>query len=301
MNMSTSLILKFKVIETYLNSCFVEREEVAKGALCALLSGSDLVLLGPPGTAKSAITRSLCSVVGGATYFEWLMTKFSTPEELFGPLSMKGLENDQYKRITTGKLPEANIAFVDEIFKSNSAILNALLTVMNERLFHNNGSPVKVPLISMFGASNELPESDELSALYDRFMLRFVVGYISEDAALEKMLKSSISTNAPVLTLQELILAQAACKSIKVPDEMIAALITIRKALKKEGIYPSDRRLKKTIPIMQAHAWLRGATKIEMVDMVFLQHCFWENPADAKTVKKTLKTGKQLITMQRSQ
>lgn len=286
---TTSLILKFREIETYLNNCFVEREEVINGALCALLSKSDLVLLGPPGTAKSALTRALCSTVEGAAYFEWLMTKFSTPEELFGPLSLKGLENDQYKRITTGKLPESNIAFVDEVFKANSAILNALLTIMNERLFHNNGSPVKVPLVSIFGASNELPESDELSALYDRFMLRFTVGYVSEDAALEKMLKYSMTTTAPVLTMQELEEAQFCCSNVKVPDEMIAALINIRTSLKREGIYPSDRRLRKTIPIMQAHAWLRGAVKIDMIDLVFLQNCFWDNPNDHKTVKKILK------------
>lgn len=115
---------------------FPERQVVIDGALAAVLAGEHVLLLGPPGTAKSALVRSLAQAFGG-TYFERLLTKFSTPEELFGPVSLKGLESDHFTRVTTGMLPEAEFAFVDEVFKANSAILNALLSVVNERLFHN--------------------------------------------------------------------------------------------------------------------------------------------------------------------
>ena len=116
---------------------------------------------------------------GGASFFERLLTRFSVPEELFGPLSMRGLENDQYVRQTDGYLPTATVAFVDEVFKANSAILNSLLTILNERLFDNGNERVEVPLLCLVGASNELPESEELDALYDRFLLRCAVEQVS--------------------------------------------------------------------------------------------------------------------------
>lgn len=192
--------------------------------LLAALCGEHLLLLGPPGTAKSELSRRLSSLTGGR-YYERLLTRFSVPEELFGPLSMRGdelfsccgsmvyvcalydgyilalhpltynilsphpsahihphtpiptqphpgLENDQYVRQIDGYLPTAEVAFVDEIFKANSAILNALLTLLNERLFDNGNQRFEVPLLCLVGASNELPESEELDALYDRFLIR---------------------------------------------------------------------------------------------------------------------------------
>ena len=131
------------------------------------------------------LADELCRRIEGANYFQWLLTKFSTPEEIFGAVSLKSLEQDDYRRVTDHKLPEAHIAFLDEIFKANSSILNALLTLINERLFHNGRERVIVPLITMFGASNELPDEDELTALFDRFMLRFMVDYIGEEFRFE--------------------------------------------------------------------------------------------------------------------
>jgi MoxR-like ATPase len=208
----------------------VERDTEVRLLLLAALAREHVLFIGPPGTAKSEVGRRLARLVapadaggaGGATYFERLLTRFSVPEELFGPLSMRALEEDRYVRQTRGYLPEADVAFVDgesgrdlrararrsplrapwpsilpadprspappapnhnhpliEIFKANSAILNALLTLLNERLFDNGSARVRVPLISMVGASNELPESEELDALYDRFLLRREVGQVS--------------------------------------------------------------------------------------------------------------------------
>ena len=149
--------------------------------LLAALSGEHLLLLGPPGTAKSELSRRLAALTTGR-YFERLLTRFSVPEELFGPLSMKGLENDEYLRQVEGYLPTAEVAFIDEIFKANSAILNALLTLLNERLFDNGTERNAVPLLTLVGASNELPESEELDALYDRFLIRRHVSQVSADA-----------------------------------------------------------------------------------------------------------------------
>ena len=157
-----SVQTKFDQLRTELNQHFPERGSVIDGALMAVLAGEHVLLLGPPGTAKSALVRAIAQAFGG-TYFERLMTRFSTPEELFGPISLKALEQDQFVRNSQGKLPTAEFAFVDEVFKANSAILNSLLAVVNERVFHNDGAgPVPVPLVSLFGASNELPEGKEL-------------------------------------------------------------------------------------------------------------------------------------------
>src|SRR5437773_6162283 len=124
-------------IREELTQAFLERAEVIDGALTALLSGHHVLIIGPPGTAKSMLADELCRRLEGATYFQWLLTKFTTPEELFGAVSLSALERDEYRRVTTLKLPEAHIAFLDEVFKANSSILNAVLTLMNERRVHN--------------------------------------------------------------------------------------------------------------------------------------------------------------------
>jgi len=177
-------------IRDELAQMFLERSELIDGAFAALLSRQHVLIVGPPGTAKSMLADELCRRLEGATYFQWLLTKFTTPEELFGAVSLQGLEQDEYRRVTTFKLPEAHIAFLDEVFKANSSILNAILTLINERRFHNGRVIAAVPLFTLFGASNELPEDDELQALYDRFLLRFVVGYIEEDFRFLKMLQA---------------------------------------------------------------------------------------------------------------
>src|SRR3989454_1082378 len=182
---------KLKKIRDELRQTFLERADLIDGALAALLSSNHVLLVGPPGTAKSMLADELCKRIEGASYFQWLLTKFTTPEEVFGAVSLKALEADEYRRVTAAKLPEAHIAFLDEVFKANSSILNAILTLVNERRFHNGRIVETVPLLTLFGASNELPEEDELAALYDRFLLRFVLAYVQEDFRFLRMLEAS--------------------------------------------------------------------------------------------------------------
>jgi MoxR-like ATPase len=148
--------------ELELNNQFLERTVQIRGTLVALLANQHILFLGPPGTAKSQLVYGIQQRLTGSQVFTWLMSRFTTPDELFGPVSLKGLENEEYRRLTTGKLPECQIAFLDEVFKANSAILNALLSLLNERVFYNNGLQVPCPLITLFGASNEFPEDEGL-------------------------------------------------------------------------------------------------------------------------------------------
>ncbi|BDG08651.1 AAA family ATPase [Anaeromyxobacter paludicola] len=281
----TSALQPIQQLSQDLNARFPERREVIDGALCAVLAGEHLLLLGPPGTAKSALVRAIAQAFEGS-YFERLLTRFSTPEELFGPVSLKALEQDRYARVVAGKLPEAQFAFVDEVFKANSAILNSLLTAMNERLFHNDGAPVQMPLVSLFGASNELPDGKELEALFDRFLLRFDVQYLRRPSSFRAVVTGSEPTASLAFPFQALQDAQAAAAAVIVTDATVDALLAIRDACTAEGIVASDRRWKKSLRVVQAHAFLAGESATTPEDLLVLVDALWREPKERAKVAR---------------
>jgi len=276
---------KIAALRNDLVTRFPERANVIDGSMAAVLSGEHVLLLGPPGTAKSALVRCIAQAFGGV-YFERLLTKFSTPEELFGPISLKALEQDRFARVTVGKLPTAEFAFIDEVFKASSAILNSLLSVINERTFANDGQPMPVPLVSMFGASNELPEGKELEALFDRFLLRFEVGYLLRPSNLRAVLVAPDPAPSVTLDMPVLRQAQQAAAKTKVTDATVDAMIGIRDALKAEGIVASDRRWKKSIKIVQASAWTMGEKATCPEDLALLTDSLWREPKERPKVAK---------------
>lgn len=284
------ILEKLKKIRTDLKTRYLERDDVIDGAFCALLTGSHLLLIGPPGTAKSQLANELCRKIAGAQYFQWLLTKFTTPEELFGAVSLRGLENDEYRRVTAGKLPEAHIAFLDEVFKASSSILNTLLTIMNERIFYNGTEKVKIPLISLFGASNELPsEEDELEALYDRFLLRYVVDYIREDFRFLKMLNTEADkSDEGVITADELNTCKTETEKVKLPPNILKLISRIRKDLRKKGIIPSDRRYKQSVSLLKARAYLEGRSEVSEEDLRFLENVLWRDPGEKTEVQSVI-------------
>ena len=280
---------KLKKIREELKQAFLERGELIDGALSALLASQHVLIIGPPGTAKSMLADEICRRIQGANYFQWLLTRFSTPEEIFGAVSLKALEQDDYRRVTAHKLPEAHIAFLDEIFKANSSILNAILSLINERIFHNGKEVVSVPLLTLFGASNELPEDDELLALYDRFLLRFVVKYIEEDFRFLRMLESPSQTERTTLSLEELCGMQRQVRDISIPGYVYRTVADIRRELGKKNIVASDRRYRQSLSLLQAHAYLAGGNEVTEKNLFFLEHVLWRDPGEQPQVRDTIR------------
>src|SRR5215813_2493145 len=164
---------RFQEAARVLNNAFLDKQEIIRLLIVSAIAGEHMILVGPPGTAKSALIRMFAQLVD-ARYFEYLLTRFTEPNELFGPVDIKQFRDGRYSRRTERMLPEAEIVFLDEIFKSNSAILNSLLGILNERRFANGADVMQVPLISLYAATNEVPNDENLAAMFDRFLLRVV-------------------------------------------------------------------------------------------------------------------------------
>ena len=281
-----------------LNSGLVGKEKVMKLGLLSILSGENMILVGPPGTAKSEISRRLREILADTdseTYFEYLFTKFTTPEEIFGPLSIKQLQNDKFERNTEGYMPSSRIVFLDEIFKANSSILNTLLTILNERVFHNGLKREKTPLISLIGASNELPfENDELTALYDRFLIRAVVGYVSDDE-IEELLdinETDMEIPAEIKFIEsDLNEIKSESEKVRVTSGIKRTIMQIRQEYNKifaEDNHEiiSDRKLVKMVKLLKVSAYLNGRDKVDFSDLMLLTNCLWNNPENLEKVTK---------------
>lgn len=280
----------FSDLRDGLNASMYERRDEVDISLNALLTRQHVVFIGPPGTAKSMMADAITNSIEGATQFTYLFNKYTTPEEIFGPFDVAALKNGEYKRLTRGKLPEAHIAFMDEVFKANSAILNACLTIMNERLFDNGTSRNPVPLMSVFAASNELPEGDELWALYDRFQYRKRVDYLNEPTNFISMLTSPDEANVPSMTAGQLLEAQNAVMQVNIPDGVYETVHAIREDLHMEGVIASDRRFKQTTKALRASAWLDGRDVVTDNDFGIMTHMLWTHPNESKTVTRVVLT-----------
>lgn len=234
---------KFRATRRELSDALIEREEEIDVVLTALVCREHPLLVGPPGCGKSLLLDSLLAWTGG-TKFSILLTKFSVPEEVFGPVSVVGLKEDRYTRITTSRLPEADFAFIDEVFKSSSAILNTLLKILNERTYDNgDGVHRRVPLRLCLGASNEWPSPEtgkELSALFDRFVLRKAVRPVLTAAGRSRLLWER--DHAPKLSTTvspaEIDRAHADALALPWSDDGRDALEAVLRELATEGIRP---------------------------------------------------------------
>jgi MoxR-like ATPase len=253
---------------------FVGRDEVVDLIALTVVAGEHLFLHGPPGTAKSALIRTFARAVRGS-YFEYMLTRFTEPNEIFGPIDIAKLRDGKVITVTTGMLPEAEFAFLDELFNANSAILSSLLTILNERVFRRGLETHHLPLLSLFSASNHLPEEDALKALFDRFLLRCHVENLNRDA-MPKLLQAGWELEQTPLAESSISAddMRRLAKSIFKVD-LSGALEAYREAVHKVrdlGIAFSDRRAVKVQKLLAASALLCGRTAAQPSDLWVLRY-----------------------------
>ncbi len=276
---------KFAQARKELSAALIERDEEVDLVLTALVANEHVLLVGPPGSAKSLLLDSVLSWTGGAK-FSILLTKFTTVEEVMGPVSLTALKADKYLRVTTGKLPEADYAFVDEVMKASSAILNTLLKILNERVYDaGDGVARRVPLKFCLAASNEWASPDtgkELAALADRFLLRKAVSPIRSHAGRQKLLWTRDHAPRLSTTVSPAEVEQARRQALALPWSADAreALEVILKELAREGVQPGDRRQFKTVGAVRAFAYLCGADEVQPEHLEVAQHSLWDAPEE---------------------
>lgn len=294
MSTDVHIARKLQQVARALEGTFLGKTETIRLMLVAALAGEHMVLIGPPGTAKSALVRLFSKLVQ-ADYFEYLLTRFTEPNEIFGPIDITAFRGGEYKRRTAGMLPESEIVFLDEVFKANSAILNSLLSVLNERLYTVGGAVIKVPLISAFGASNEVPNDEDLMAVFDRFLLRVrsenLDSYHFHDLLLKGInhevskITGQYDRMQPVLTSKELHSVHASfAPRMKFTEEFLAAYKGLVFQIRSEGVSLSDRRAIKMLKLFSASALLDGRANADPSDFFILRH-IWNNLDQAEILE----------------
>jgi MoxR-like ATPase len=278
--------------EHELGDAVLEREAPIRSMVQALLTRQHVLLLGPPGTAKSYLTLLVTALVDGAECFSHQLTRTTMPDELFGSWDISKITTGQMERISMGgTMRSAHVAYLDEVFKANSTTLNALLGTLNERTFRNGTAGVEhLPLVSCVGTSNEYPQGDDLGALYDRFLLRHWIGYVQEETSWTELVLGGSRPNVSTrITLAELERAQADVQLVNLPQSLGPVLLSIRAALAQVGIQASDRRWRTAMGVVRAAAWLDGRAEASKADLLSLVNVLWnEHETEARKVNEVL-------------
>ena len=309
------MLERFKLLLQEMNRGIYEKNTEISLSLLAALAGESVILLGPPGVAKSMVARQLKTAFRDAQSFEYLMSRFSTPDEIFGPVSIQKLKtSDIYERAVEGYLPTADVVFLDEIWKAGPAIQNTLLTVINEKIFRNGNREIHLPLKLLVAASNELPAKGEgLEALWDRFVIRIESRPIKLEKNFRAMLLEShadfsgstgalghadFADNADFsdlkITAEEYAeWAEKICK-IGVKEEVLDAISAIRKSLRavnvdeaaeRRNIYVSDRRWKNIVRLLRTSAFMQDREEVDICDLLPIYHCLWQEPEERDAIR----------------
>ena len=305
MSIAIDHTVRTKVAELLNSLCegLYEREESVKLALLSAVAGESIFLLGPPGVGKSLIARRLKYAFKDGVSFEYLMSKFSTPDEIFGPVSIKKLkEEDKYERLTERYLPGANIVFLDEIWKAGPAIQNALLTILNEKIYRNGGEDMQVNIRGIITASNELPPGNSsLDPIWDRFLIRLEVGNIRQFRNFLDMITDTRDVyedgidEAMKLTEKELQDWSARIDEVELPAEVLNTIQVVKIGMETYNARPNnadklitvhDRRWKKIVRLLRTAAFLNGRTQVDLMDCFLMVHCLWGKPSQVDTIRE---------------
>lgn len=275
----TQNIEKLNTVLTYVKDTFVGKNDVVDLLGICLLARENAFLYGPPGTAKSAIVRTLAKTVKDGKNFEYLLTRFTEPNEIFGPFDIRKLKEGELLTNTDGMMPEASMVFLDEIFNANSAILNSLLMALNEKIFKRGKETKNLPALMFVGASNVLPKDEALNALFDRFLIRIKVDYVNPDLLQQvllagRKLENNIYTETPEILPHEITELQHQCKAIDLKPIYEVYLSTII-SLRNTGIAISDRRAVKLQNLIAASALICGRGEAILSDLWVLKH-IWD-------------------------
>lgn len=318
------MLERFKQLLGEMNRGIYEKETEISLSLLAALAGESIILLGPPGVAKSMVARQLKTAFREAQSFEYLMSRFSTPDEIFGPVSIQKLKtSDTYERAVEGYLPTADVVFLDEIWKAGPAIQNTLLTVINEKIFRNGNREMHLPLKLLVAASNELPAKGEgLEALWDRFVIRIESRPIKLEKNFRAMLLDShadflgptdftdfsgftgglghadLADNADFsdlkITSEEYAEWTERIDKIGVKIEVLDAISAIRKFLRavnvdeaaeRRNIYVSDRRWKNIVRLLRTSAFMQDREEVDICDLLPIYHCLWQEPEERDAIR----------------
>lgn len=280
---------RFRALEDGVNERVVERRREVKGAIIAILARAHHLQLGPPGTGKTYLVETLMSLISDAKYCSALLHGYSVMEDLYGPISLKALDEDRYLRKTDLYIPWADFFFGDEVFKASPTLLNTNLWAFNERRFKNDGRVVDIPLTSGFFASNEGPEDPILQAFDDRISLRYEVLPIKEAANRIAMFRARLARGAqskpePVVSMEQIHEAHRIIAQIEVPEGVLEALNDLWDDLSREQITVTDRKIADALPVIQATTFYNGRTTATIEDMKMLRDMLWTNPKDRPKV-----------------
>ena len=306
------MLERFQRLLRDMNRGIYEKETEISLSLLAALAGESVILLGPPGVAKSMVARQLKTAFRDARSFEYLMSRFSAPDEIFGPVSIQKLKSsDTYERAVEGYLPTADVVFLDEIWKAGPAIQNTLLTVINEKIFRNGNREMRLPLKLLVAASNELPAKGEgLEALWDRFVIRIESRPIRQEKNFRSMLlevenlsevkseeQSSAAegeANSNVITAEEYAEWSENINKIGVKEDVLDVISVVRKSLRtvnvdeaaeRRNIYVSDRRWKNIMRLLRTSAFMQDRAEVDVCDLLPIYHCLWQEPEERDAIR----------------
>ena len=269
-----------------MKGAFVGKDEVIDLLGVSLVAGENLFILGPPGTAKSALVQDLATRLHGQV-FDYLLTRFTEPNELFGPFDIRKLREGELVTNTEGMLPEASLVFLDELLNANSAILNSLLLVLNERVFRRGRETRNLPLVMVVGASNRLPEDDALGALFDRFLLRVRCDNVHDDRLGEVLsagwrlaqsqFHDKVTVDVEAIRRLQRFLYDVDLSAVR------PLYVELVHRLRRAGIPVSDRRAVKLQRLLAASAVLCGRATVSRTDLWVLRY-IWDTDEQREIV-----------------